>query len=99
MGFMQVIDDKSVDYMVGVFTDKEVPEGMEEHFVPKSKWAIFELSGSVNREMEITWKRIFDEWLPSVNYRHAQTMEIECFPYQGRRDDPNFRFEVWVPIV
>ncbi len=51
------------------------------------------------REMAIAQKRIFDEWLPSSNYRHAQTMEIECFPYPGRRDDPNYKFEVWIPII
>ncbi len=98
-GFLQVIDEKSVDYTIASVSDKEPPVGMSSQIVPKSTWAIFEINGSVNTVMSDAWKRIFTEWLPTSNYRHAETLEIECFPYAGDKSKADFKFEIWIPIV
>ena len=87
-GFMQVIDNTHVDYMIAAITDKEVPRDdprMEEHIIPTSTWAIFEQAGSVQNSMASVWQQIFEEWLPSMEYEHAGTVEIECFCYSGDR--------------
>lgn len=98
-GFIQVINNESVDYTVAAFSNQEVPEGMEAYIVPKSKWAIFEGKGPVGTAIEDLWKRIYGEWLPSTRYTHAETIEIECFQYGDNKRDEDFRFELWIPII
>lgn len=98
-GFMQVIDDTHVDYMIGVVTDHEVIKGTTEYIVPASTWAIFEKKGAVHDTIGGLWKQIFDEWLPALEYQHAQTTEIECFPYDDNRGERDFRYEIWIPVV
>lgn len=98
-GFLQVIDEESVDYTIASISDEEPPIGMSSQIVPKSTWAIFEVNGSVNTAMSDVWKRIFTEWLPTSNYKHAETLEIECFPYAGDKRAANYKFEIWIPVV
>ena len=97
-GFMHVIDDVHVDYMIAAITDKEVPDGMEEQMIPATTWAIFEQTGSVQSSMTDMWKQIFEEWLPSTEYEHAGTTEIECFCYNGDRRKSDFKYEIWIPV-
>ena len=97
-GFMHVIDDVNVDYMIAAITDKEVPDGMEEQMIPATTWAIFEQTGSVQSSMTDMWKQIFEEWLPSTEYEHAGTTEIECFCYDGDRRKNDFKYEIWIPV-
>ena len=97
-GFMHVLDDVHVDYMIGAVTDKEIPEGMEEKVIPSSLWAIFEQSGSVQSSMADMWNQIFEEWLPSTEYEHAGTAEIECFCHSGDRRNSDFKYEIWIPV-
>lgn len=97
-GFLQVIDEYTVDYIIATVTDQKVPRGLEEFTVPESEWAIFEAIGPVQHSLEELWKRIFDEWFPSSNYQHAETMEIECFQSDGNRGSSNFHCEIWVPV-
>lgn len=97
-GFMKVQDELSVDYMIAAVTDCPIPDGMQEYIVPESTWAIFEQDGAVGLTMESLWTRIFDEWLPSLEYNHAQTMEIECFKYNGDKQSEQFKYEIWIPV-
>lgn len=97
-GFMQVLNDTQVDYMIGAVTDKEIPEGMEERSIPATLWAIFEQTGSVQSSMADMWKQIFEEWLPSTEYEHAGTTEIECFCHKGDRRNNDFKYEIWIPV-
>ncbi|MDD5936519.1 MAG: AraC family transcriptional regulator [Clostridiales bacterium] len=97
-GFMQVVDETHVDYMIGVFSRHEVIDGTSEFIVPASMWAIFEQKGSIHDTMPILWKQIFDEWLPALEVQHAETTEIECFPYEGDRSSKEFQYEIWIPI-
>lgn len=97
-GFMKVHDEISVDYMIAAVTDCPIPEGMQEYIVPESTWAIFEQDGAVASTMESLWTRIFDEWLPSLDYSHARTMEIECFKHNGDKQMNGFKYEIWIPV-
>ena len=97
-GFMHVLNDTQVDYMIGTVTDKEIPEGMVEQIIPTSLWAIFEQTGSVQDSMTDVWKQIFEEWLPATEYEHAGTTEIECFCHCGDRRKSDFKYEIWIPV-
>lgn len=98
-GFIQVLSDRKVDYMIASISDKEPPVGMSSQVIPKSSWAIFELTGPVNKAIEDAWKRIFTEWLPTSNYKYAETIDIECFPYAGNKGTSDFKFEIWLPVI
>ncbi|HAB59539.1 MAG TPA: AraC family transcriptional regulator [Lachnospiraceae bacterium] len=98
-GFIQVLGDEEVDYMIGSISDKEPPEGMLIQVIPKSTWAVFELTGPVNSTLEIAWKRIFTEWLPTSGYKYAEAIDIECFPYEGYKGAEDYKFEIWLPVI
>lgn len=58
-GFMQVVDETHVDYMIGVVSKKDTIEGTTEAMVPASLWAIFEQTGAIQDTMvDMTWKEI-----------------------------------------
>lgn len=97
-GFIQVINEESVDYTIACITEEEPTSGMESFRIPKSTWAIFEIKGPVNQALTEAWKRIFSEWLPASNYTYAETVDIECFPYPGNRGADDFKFEIWLPV-
>ena|GEM_PF-520761 len=97
-GFLHVLDDTHVDYMIGTVTERDCPEDMEEQEIPASTWAIFEQTGSVQSSMADMWKQIFEEWLPSTEYEHAGTAELECFCHGGDRRENDFRYEIWIPV-
>ncbi|WP_167959078.1 AraC family transcriptional regulator [Anaerosporobacter faecicola] len=97
-GFMQVIDENTVEYTIGVVTDEKPPENMEVYEVPEANYAIFEAKGPIHKTMADLWSRIFREWLPTSGYRHAETVEIECFRNQGNRQAEDFQYEIWIPI-
>ena len=98
-GFIQVFGEDKVDYMIACISDEEPPVGLFSQIIPKSTWAIFEVCGPVNTAMEDVWKRIFTEWLPTSNYKHAETTEIECFSHSGDKRSVDFKFELWIPVV
>ena len=99
-GFIQVIGEDSVDYMIASISEKEPPAGMSSQIIPKSTWAIFEVNGPVSTAMTDAWKRIFSEWLPTSNYTYAENnVDIECFPFPGDKRQQDFKFEVWIPVV
>lgn len=98
-GFIEVLDEETVDYTIGCVSDKEPHEGMTSQMIPALTWAIFELTGPIKPLIADTWKRIFAEWLPTSNYKYAGPIDIECFCYPGDRRDEDFRFEIWIPVV
>lgn len=98
-GFIQVLGVDTVDYTIACISDEEPPKGMSSEIIPESTWAIFEVIGPVRTAMADAWKRIFTEWLPTSDYKHAEAIEIECFPYGGNKHTDNFKFEIWIPVV
>lgn len=98
-GFIQVLGEEKVDYMIASVSDREPPVNMSSQIIPKSTWAIFELTGPINTEIELAWKRIFTEWFPTSNYRYAETIDIECFPYEGYKLAKDYKFEIWIPVI
>lgn len=98
-GFIQVLGEEKVDYMIASISDHQPPVGMSSEVIPKSTWAVFELTGPINTTLETAWKRIFTEWLPTSNYKYAETIDIECFPYDGNKEANNYKFEIWLPVI
>ena len=99
-GFLQVMGEETVDYMIASVSKKKPLAGMSSYIIPKSTWAIFEVHGPVSTAMSDAWKRIFNEWLPTSNYKYAENnVDIECFRFPGDKRQPDFKFEIWIPVI
>lgn len=85
-------------YYIAVETDVPVPEGMEEYWVPKSTYAIFECIGTMPEAMQKTQQRIFSEWLPASGYEYASAADIEVYP-EGNQQSCDYYSEIWMPIT
>lgn len=98
-GFIHVKTEVDVEYTIGCISDKEPLLGMESYIIPKSTWAIFEVTGPVSMVMAEAWKRIFCEWLPQSDYKYAEMIDIECFLHDGDKRSSNFKYEIWIPVI
>jgi AraC family transcriptional regulator len=54
-------------------------------------WAIFTVDDC---EMQVMWRRIYTEWLPTSGYNLVGDINFEM--YCGKADHP--RGEIWIPV-
>lgn len=89
--------DGSLRYMIACDLPKtDVPEEFTILEIPNLTWAIFEVQGNRDEDIQQIWKRISSEWFPSSNYEHADAPEMER--YYGKVDQ-DYRCEVWIPVI
>ena len=89
--------DIEFDYMIGLFTDSAV-EGYDYHHVPEAEWAVFDVKGPVNPNLQEAWKRIFSEWFPTTGFRHAPLPEFEVYHGEDITSE-DYLTEIWLPII
>lgn len=82
-------------YYIGVETDKEPVDGLEEYIIEPYTWAVFPGQGPMPTAIQEVEKRVITEWLPTSGYEYADGPDIEVYLNQ---DPSNSQFEVWVPI-
>ncbi len=85
-------------YYIAVATKKEPVEGMEAYDVPAGTWAVFPCMGPMPAAMQTLQQRIISEWLPGSGYEYAAAPDIEVY-FPGDQTSPEYRSEVWLPIV
>lgn len=98
LGVSTCMSGKDFDYYIASSTDKPLPDNMHEYMVPASTWAIFESIGPMPEAIQELQKRIIAEWLPTSGYEYADAPDIEVYP-EGDTSSPNYRCEVWLPII
>jgi AraC family transcriptional regulator len=77
-----------------------MPEGCESFEVPAATWGKFTSRGPLRPNFQDTIKRIYGEWLPSSEWKHAGSAEIEFYPEAaGPTDSPAYWCEYWVPLT
>lgn len=90
-------EDGSMRYMIACdIPDTDIPEEFKVLEIPSLTWAIFEVDGNSDEDIQEVWKRIGSEWFPASNYEHANAPEMER--YYGNRDT-DYRCEVWIPVI
>ena len=91
--------DGSFHYLAGVETTKapKIPY-LQTIAIPASTWLIFESIGPMPNAIQDVWKKVFSEYLPSSEYRHAGTPDLEVY-LPGDTTAEDYRCEVWVPVV
>lgn len=87
-----------LDHYIGVATTKDCPEQFKQLEVAASTWAIFEAVGPFPDALQNVWGRIYSEWFPSSNYELAEGPEI-LWNESKDVSSPNFRSEIWVPVL
>ncbi|MCC2251816.1 MAG: AraC family transcriptional regulator [Bacillota bacterium] len=99
-GVLGVCVDKSsevIDYWIGTTYEGDVPDGLVALTIPESKWAVFEVHGSMPDAMPKVWKQIFSEWFPSSGYKHAGIPELEVYSEEDP-SSPDLYSEIWIPV-
>lgn len=86
-----------LDHYIGVATNKECPQNMNQLEVSASTWAVFESVGPFPKTLQETWGRIYSEWFPSSNYELAEGPEI-LWNESKDMNSANFRSEIWIPV-
>jgi AraC family transcriptional regulator len=82
-------------YLVAVEAppEKAAPDsGFEASIIPGNTWAVFTCTLP---EIQPTWARIFQEWLPSSGYEVTGGPELEKYVMQG----DELVCEIWIPVV
>lgn len=90
--------ENGFDYYITTVSEKNAPKDMEELFIPKNMWVIFECVGKLPDSQQNVWKRIFTEWFPNSGYEHADGPEIEWYS-DGDTTSDDYKSEIWIPIV
>ena len=98
LGVSTCMDGKNCDYYIAAASSETAPPDMEDYLVPAATWAIFECIGPMPEAIQTLQKRIITEWLPASGYEYANAPDIEVYP-EGNQAAPDYRCEVWLPIV
>lgn len=88
--------EEEFDYVIGVFGEGK-PEGYSYYEVAEAEWAVFDVNGPIHPNLQDTWKRIFSEWFPQNEYKHAPLPEFELYE-DGDVASEDYHCEVWIPI-
>lgn len=88
--------DVEFDYIIGLRGDEPV-EGYDFHEVPEAEWAVFDVHGPINPNLQDAWKRIFSEWFPQTGFKHAMLPEFEVY-HDGDVTSEDYLTEIWIPI-
>lgn len=86
-------------YMIAAAADVSTQAaGLSVRTIPACLWAMFPSVGPIPDALQNVWGRVFQEWLPASDYKHAAAPEMEVYPPGDvTRDD--YRCEVWIPVV
>lgn len=93
-----IFDDKeSFDYMIGyeVSDNIKTPTNMSCYMLESSTYGVFETIGPIVESVQKTWDYIYTSWLPSSDYKHAGTPDLELYyPCHGE-----LVAKIYVPLV
>jgi len=93
---MDPVNGVEFDYVIGLFGDAPV-DGYAFHTVPEAEWAIFDVKGPVNPNLQEAWKRIYSEWFPQTGFKHAILPEFEVYSDDDPDSEDNLT-QIWIPI-
>jgi AraC family transcriptional regulator len=98
LGVCAGMHNNGFDYWIAAATTKECPAGFEKLDIPATQWVVFDVIGTMPDAMQDTVKQVFNEWLPSSGYQHADAPEMERYSV-GNMSLPDYQSELWIPVI
>jgi AraC family transcriptional regulator len=91
---------QTFDYSIAVKCGEATmtPDGFRKTKIPARTWVVFQCIGAMPNAIQDMWKKIVSEFFPTSEYQPTYEMDIEAYT-QGDMDAPDYRSEIWVPIV
>lgn len=80
-------------------TNDKAYNSLDTLVIPAKTWAVFTVNGTGGKAFGEAWMRINTEWLPTSGYKHINDYELEIFPMDKSSDDPDYKSEIWIPVV
>jgi AraC family transcriptional regulator len=87
-----------LDQWIGVATDRDDTGRWDVLRVPAGTWAVFTAVGPFPQALQNTWARIAAEWMPTSGYEFREGPQI-LWNEGPDTTRPDFRSEIWVPVV
>lgn len=85
-------------YLAGVrAADKIKIEGVDTVKIPKSRYVVFERTGTLPSSLEQFKNQMFMDWFPNSKYEILPIAEIEVY-FKGSSRYPSQKFEYWVSV-
>jgi len=95
--YANMYDDKTTDYFIAVESTKDCPEGFSEYRLPKTDWAICEITGALPNAIAEAFSYVFNDWLPDAEYEYTNQAEIEWYS-EGDMSQDDYKSEIWIPV-
>lgn len=80
-------------YYIAVLSDYKDIDGMENHKINESMWAIFKCMPPFLENSQKIYRRFYTEWLPYSGYTYGEIADIEIYPDSSEKD-----MEIWFSI-
>ena len=96
---MEEARKNSILYMIGV----KAPEGAageewDNFVVPALTWAVFSVAGKIPEAIQQAFRQIYAGPFPIDDYHRAVGPDIEVY-FDGDMNSPDYRCEVWIPVM
>ena len=72
--------------------------GLDVVEIPENTYAIVEIVGPIPQSIHQGWDYMLEDWLPKNGYDHSGAPDFE-FYYDGDMQQPDYKMELWIPIV
>ena len=91
--------ENSFSYMIGVKAPEAAAEAEWDSLaVPALTWAVFPVAGKMPEAIQQVIRQIYAGPFPVGGYSRAAGPDIEVY-FDGDMNSPDYRCEVWIPIV
>ena len=91
---------KPFDYSIAALCspDTDIPKGFRKSTIPARTWAVFECIGAMPDAIQNLWHKIVSEFFPTSDYQPTYEMDIEAYT-EGDMGSPDYRSEIWIPVI
>ncbi|HEY1461636.1 MAG TPA: GyrI-like domain-containing protein [Casimicrobiaceae bacterium] len=93
-------DNSGLEYMCAVEVESlsVLPADVGRMQLRAQRYAVFLHSGDVS-DIQATWRRILDQWLPQSGYRSAQRPDFEVYDHRFDPRTGKGEVEIWIAIA
>ena len=93
------VDPAQVIYSIGTEYDvRNSIYALEIITIPDYTWAIFRCTGALPDAMHEAKKAIFNDFLPASELRVINTLHLEVYSDDNKKQE-DYQFEIWVPLI